>query len=65
MTDRIEDGEGRAEAHLIAAAPDLLEALKHVTAALARCRCHRKLSLDEEVSIDAARAAIAKAEGRA
>ena len=44
-----------------AAAPDLLAALADVTVQLAQCRCHRKLTSDEEIALDAARAAIAKA----
>lgn len=48
-----------ANAHLIAAAPDLLEALE---APLKRAVCGELLTLTES-EIDAARAAIAKAKG--
>lgn len=57
--------EFKANADLIAAAPDLLEALRDITVQLAQCACSRKLTADEEIALDAARAAIAKAEGRA
>lgn len=53
-TDKRTEGETEANAHLIAAAPDLLEALKGVMAIADR-------KTDE---FDLARAAIAKAEGR-
>lgn len=51
-----------ANARIIAAAPELLEALKAVTLELAQCRCHRKLTTSEEIALDRARDAIAKAE---
>lgn len=51
-------GEWGANAHLIAAAPDLLEALKNM---LSKCGCGTALGCKV---CDAARAAIAKAEGR-
>jgi hypothetical protein len=54
--------EGRANAHLIAAAPDLLEALKYITS---NCRVFCEDSMDiDDGAVYEARAAIAKAEGR-
>lgn len=54
------DAEARANAHLIAAAPDLLEALYRLL------ECHRlKISLDTNTgAVLQARAAIAKAKGQ-
>ena len=60
--DRITENEKAANARLIAAAPDMLEAL---TALLARFDDNPELSeLIGRVEIERARAAIAKAEGR-
>ena len=57
------DGETRANARLLAAAPDLLEALIQITCQLERVgdTCEHK----DGQFISAARAAIAKAEGGA
>jgi hypothetical protein len=54
------DGEGRANARLIAAAPELLEALENIDANLTGKDC---LAQRVEDSIRRARAAIAKARG--
>lgn len=59
MNDRVEYSK------LFAAAPELLAALRDVTVQLSQCSCHRKLTVDEQIAPDAARAAIAKAEGGA
>ena len=58
--------ERRANAHLIAAAPELLEALKHVVAAERAFIEDTSAAWDDEVgkAVIAAEAAIAKAEGR-
>lgn len=53
-----------ANAPLIAAAPELLAALKAVTYELGTI-CNRRLTTDEQIALEAARAVIAKAEGRA
>ena len=54
--------EGYANRDLIAAAPDLLEALKYITL---NCRVFCEDSMDiADGAVYAARAAIAKAEGR-
>jgi hypothetical protein len=52
--------ESYANAHLIAAAPDLLSALKECALQIAQTH-NRKLTMDEQIALDAARAAIAKA----
>lgn len=59
-------GTAEANAHLISAAPDLYEALKEVTALLADQRDFvlNNGSPEEYAAVDAARAALAKAEGR-
>jgi len=55
--------EAEANAHLIASAPDLLEALKRSVVALEECAdCLDSYRIGQ---LEAARAAIAKAEGRA
>lgn len=55
------DPEAVANARLIAAAPDLLAALRH----LAECvDAERELSSASEIALDEARNAITKAEGR-
>ena len=53
----------QANARLIAAAPDMLAALKECALEIAQTR-NRKLTANEQTALDAARAAIAKAEGR-
>lgn len=53
--------EMKANAQLIAAAPDLLEAIKDCALEIAQV-CNRKLTIGEQIALDKARAAIAKAE---
>jgi hypothetical protein len=60
---RVADAYGDADAHLIAAAPALYEALKRITAGLSDAEDLRALIKGDEVR--QARTAIAQAEGRA
>lgn len=52
-----------ANAKIIAAAPEMLEALKECALQIAQT-CNRKLTHGEESALDLARAAITKAEGK-
>lgn len=58
--------EGKANARLIASAPELLEALKDLVSAEEQYVEDAKAQLDDPISdaVESARAAIAKAEGR-
>lgn len=60
----LESPETHANARLIAAAPDMLGALKECVIEISQLRNVRKLTTSEEVALDLARSAIAKAEGR-
>lgn len=53
-----DDGEGIANANLIAAAPDMYEALKRVQTSIGGTVCEQDLAI-----LDYCRAALAKAEG--
>ena len=65
------DAENEANARLIAAAPDLLEALQNTMAALGNCLLHFGIEMSREDRhgrariIEAASTAITKAEGKA
>lgn len=56
--------ESEANARLIAVAPDMLAALKECALQIAQTH-NRKLTSDEQIALDNARAAIAKATGEA
>lgn len=60
----ISHDEALAKARLTAAAPELLAALKDCAVQIAQTR-NRRLTADEQAALDAARVAIAKAEGGA
>lgn len=57
-TERYKSGEGVANAHLISAAPDMLEAITAILLFV-------KPTKANAAALNAARAAVAKAEGRA
>lgn len=65
VTGRERPGEHDANAHLIAAAPDLLSALKALLDAdhEQRCGCDDSFRCGLHDAVDAAYAAVAKAEG--
>lgn len=58
------DGVGKANARLIAAAPEMLSALMECALEIAQIH-NRKLTLNEQIALDNARAVIAKATGAA
>jgi hypothetical protein len=64
--DEIDDPEAAANARLIAAAPEMLTALKQAEAALAVTASYRAPDMKrQQAALEAVRAAIAKATGQA